>query len=304
MPIKVTCACGQSFAANDSLAGKRVKCPKCAQPLQIPAASAPGVAQPMGPARPQTPQMPAGPAQPSGASLFDEIGLKAQAAGPTCPNCRASMPANAILCVQCGYNMKLGRQIQTVSTSGGMGLGGGGHGAHADVANTLMARAAMAIEEEAVSEKAKTGEGFPWWGYLIGLLLVVGFLVAMQFFAQGAAIQAVAIIVFLLSILASTYANIRILIAAFQESVLEGILVCFVPFYAIYYIATRWETVGGFFLMHLAADFIGGMAIGGAIVASQFQGSEGEETESSQRPHAAYIVVECQPSYPVAVLKS
>lgn len=36
MPISVTCQCGKSFAANDSLAGKRVKCPACAQPLAIP----------------------------------------------------------------------------------------------------------------------------------------------------------------------------------------------------------------------------------------------------------------------------
>lgn len=36
MPISVTCQCGQSFRAKDDLAGKRVKCPKCGQPLTIP----------------------------------------------------------------------------------------------------------------------------------------------------------------------------------------------------------------------------------------------------------------------------
>lgn len=35
-PVKVTCVCGQRFAAKDSLAGKTVKCPKCRAPLRIP----------------------------------------------------------------------------------------------------------------------------------------------------------------------------------------------------------------------------------------------------------------------------
>ncbi|MBW3598324.1 MAG: hypothetical protein KY475_13760 [Planctomycetes bacterium] len=37
MPIPVSCRCGKSFAANDNLAGKTVKCPGCQQPLAIPA---------------------------------------------------------------------------------------------------------------------------------------------------------------------------------------------------------------------------------------------------------------------------
>jgi hypothetical protein len=36
MPIPVTCACGQAFRAKDELAGKRIKCPKCGQVLDIP----------------------------------------------------------------------------------------------------------------------------------------------------------------------------------------------------------------------------------------------------------------------------
>ena len=33
MPIPVACACGQKFAAQDRLAGKTVKCPKCGHDL-------------------------------------------------------------------------------------------------------------------------------------------------------------------------------------------------------------------------------------------------------------------------------
>ncbi len=37
MSIQVECSCGQQFEAGENLAGKRVKCPKCQQILQIPA---------------------------------------------------------------------------------------------------------------------------------------------------------------------------------------------------------------------------------------------------------------------------
>ena len=37
MPQSITCACGQKLKAPDTLAGKTVKCPKCKQPLSVPA---------------------------------------------------------------------------------------------------------------------------------------------------------------------------------------------------------------------------------------------------------------------------
>ncbi len=40
MPIVVVCPCGAKLKAPDAAAGKRVKCPKCASPLAVPAAEA------------------------------------------------------------------------------------------------------------------------------------------------------------------------------------------------------------------------------------------------------------------------
>lgn len=39
--ISVTCACGGKFQAPPALAGKRVKCPKCGQPIAVPPPAAP-----------------------------------------------------------------------------------------------------------------------------------------------------------------------------------------------------------------------------------------------------------------------
>lgn len=38
MPIKVSCDCGQRFRAKKELAGKRLKCPNCGRPLEVPLA--------------------------------------------------------------------------------------------------------------------------------------------------------------------------------------------------------------------------------------------------------------------------
>ena len=39
MPILTSCACGAKFAAPSNLAGRKVACPKCKQPVRIPAAA-------------------------------------------------------------------------------------------------------------------------------------------------------------------------------------------------------------------------------------------------------------------------
>jgi hypothetical protein len=41
MPVTATCRCGGSFALKDEYAGKRVKCPKCGETVQVGAAEAP-----------------------------------------------------------------------------------------------------------------------------------------------------------------------------------------------------------------------------------------------------------------------
>jgi hypothetical protein len=194
MPIKVQCACGKAFAAKDELAGKTVKCPNCQQPLKIPAATPaaakapakpaaaaaakPGQAKPTVAAKPASPAKPApgatskaaAPAAPSGDSLFDEIGLQAAAEGThPCPGCSEPMPIEAVICVKCGYNTRIGRRMETVKF--GMGEEGGGHGA---VAQDMLNKAATVMEEDAAEEKKKTGEGLPWWVYFIVLGALIG----------------------------------------------------------------------------------------------------------------------------------
>lgn len=96
MPIPVTCPCGARFAAQDQLAGKTVKCPKCGGPLAIPT---------------PTPL----PADTGVAAILDEIGFQtAEGGAVVCPKCRTGLPPGQIECRACGYNLHTGgyRKVQ------------------------------------------------------------------------------------------------------------------------------------------------------------------------------------------------
>src|SRR5262245_39469657 len=76
--------CGQLLQAGDEHAGQKVRCPRCGAVTVVPV-----------------------PAAPAGSYEVVE---------PTkaCPNCGKDMPSKGILCIECGYNLKTGRQAETV----------------------------------------------------------------------------------------------------------------------------------------------------------------------------------------------
>jgi hypothetical protein len=214
MPIKVACKCGAAFAAKDELAGRTVACPKCKQPLKIQAA------QPAAAAAPAAPH--------ANADLFDGLGLKARDESvPRCPGCNADMPANAVLCVKCGYNVKLGRRMQTISMSneGPAVAEGGGHGA--GVTSMLMARAAAAAEEDEVAEKSKTKVGLPLWVLIVGLFCCILFGVVMSLIPQHIALQGTGWLLLSTSFMLVLFAWVGIVVMAFIKNPIYGLAVIF-----------------------------------------------------------------------------
>jgi hypothetical protein len=191
MPIKVQCACGKAFAAKDELAGKTVKCPGCQKPLKIagePAAAKTAAKPANGPGaaaatpaaaktvagKPAPAKQPAKAASPppSTDSLFDEIGLAPPVEGTRpCPGCTEPLAIEAVVCVKCGYNTRLGRRMTTARSGGG----GDGHVGHGAVAQDLLDRAADVIDGDAEEEIKKTTAGTPWWIFLIVLIALFGF---------------------------------------------------------------------------------------------------------------------------------
>jgi hypothetical protein len=297
MPIKVTCQCGKSFAAKDELAGKAVKCPNCQQPLRIPGAGAPAaaparnLAAPLPSAAPHQPATPAstfGPPAGGGGthSLFDEVGLKQAPVGAQmCPGCAGALAPGAVVCIKCGYNLKLGRRMETVR----MGGEASGAAGHTVATSDLMTKAAISIEEDKEEDRKKTKEGMPWWVYLIGLFFAMGFIIMMMVLPQRVALMTGGILLYTLAFFVHLYAIIRIWMVAFiEDGVGTGIAVVIGTFICglglLIYIFMRWDRCGAYFLIMLATDVVTSL-IEGAIIANM----GGEEEARASRPPAAAV---------------
>ena len=71
--------------------------------------------------------------------------------------------------------------------------------------------------------------------------------------------------------LASAVGGIMILVAAFRESAGQGFLNLLVPFYALYFVCTRWDdckTGGLTSIVGISAVVLGAILGAGAVVAS------------------------------------
>lgn len=240
MPIKVVCKCGASFAAKDELAGRAVSCPKCKQPLKIPA--------------------PAAAAQPAAGGLddlFDEAGI-APKQGPSCPKCQAELKPNAVMCVACGLDLQSGEHREGAKIQAAL------RGGHDEAADDLLARAARQIEIDKEEDKKNLTHGSPAYVYLFGLVVIIAFAGMMFTLPKGLAfyITGWSLVVFVSVI--QFYYGIRMIIIAFQEGPKYGFL-HLVPFYQFYYLITRWDRVGKWFLKSLGMiplAIFGGLLIG------------------------------------------
>ncbi len=248
MPIKVTCKCGQSFAAKEQLAGKVVKCPKCAQPLRIP--------QPQ--QKPPTAQQPPAPAAGGLGDLLDEAGMSGhdhaqdEYQGARCPSCDAPLAHNATLCVECGLNLQTGKFVKGMGQASNRGpvKAEGYEGA----AQELLAKAEVAL---AKAPEADRGESDNWWipyvtaGALIavgavGFVLWMGFSKLINMPEEEAADQAsrlgtkvvlwTAISMAGLGGLLMMIAELRIAVFAFKfQDTVHGILSLLIRVYAVVY---------------------------------------------------------------------
>lgn len=122
MSIRFACEhCQSGLNVADKFGGKRVKCPKCSQPIQVPAAEADELALASDELVPAA-EEPKAPAGWGGAArthlddLLDEAGVKARVEGPACPECGSAIDPDAIICVECGYNLQTGQQMATMTS--------------------------------------------------------------------------------------------------------------------------------------------------------------------------------------------
>jgi hypothetical protein len=111
MPIAIRCACGKTLAAPDQYAGRRVKCPACGKTLTVASKAAAEPREKGDGAKPKRSQP--DPEHAGIGSLLDEVDLAQSKTGHRCPECRADLHADDVLCVECGYNTETGRKLKT-----------------------------------------------------------------------------------------------------------------------------------------------------------------------------------------------
>jgi len=288
MPIPVTCRCGQSFAAGDHLAGRTVQCPKCKSPLTIPAPQAAST-----PAAGPAPQAPGGPG-----TIFEDAKMRTFAAGkPHCPSCTAELPPNAVLCVKCGYHLQLGRRIGPQ----GAGLAGDSHGSPAEA---LLARAARTLEEDKAEERKKMKEGMPWWAVGGIFALALTFLIGMLLLPGHEAFLYGGVVIFLIGFFVQLYHNIRILIIAFAESIVQGMLCLFVPCYMLIYIFMHWDECGAHFLWAFLMGIVINVGVG-MIIAAPYMKPNPNQNVFLPLPERAVVrvVTELDSCWPRPTLK-
>lgn len=152
MAIKAKCGnCGTGFKAKDALAGRSVKCPKCANPIKIPAAGT----NPKSPAKKkanvrskQTAGASSSVANPM-LDLLRDAGVQSMPQGPVCTSCGSEMGATAIICVECGFNSETGQRLTTeasLDTGDEMEYGG------QTSAESLIAKADRELDESEISD--------------------------------------------------------------------------------------------------------------------------------------------------------
>jgi hypothetical protein len=234
------------------MVGQTLLCPKCHQPLTIVEESSKGAGRGGG----------------GVADLFDEAGIEA-VSGPRCTRCGAPLKPNAVMCVECGTNLQTGERVE------GAKVRKSGERGHGEAADVLLERAAKRIHEDKVEERKTRAQGLPAWIYFVMLSLLIGFCVSMFMIPKDQAFRITGFVIIGISALYSTYLSIRILIVAFSESLAQGLLCLFVPFYILIFIITRWDMVGGLFLLQLGCSVVAGIGAGIVAMAPMMKAEDG-----------------------------
>lgn len=287
MSIKVSCQCGQQFAAKDELAGKVVKCPKCQQPLKV---GSPTAALQAG----------APLAAPSAvASLLDEVGFhvhkdKEEETVQHCPACDAKISDHAVLCVYCGFHLETGKFVKGVAGSGPGAITQKAEG-HAGAAQMLLKKAEYAIEQDKDEERKIRTQGMPLWMIITILSIIATFAVGMSVLPRDKAFMISGYVWFGVCGLMAIVYWFRMVVIAFKEGVLQGLLFHFVFPYSLYYVVKRWSDLGKLFLVYLILSILAPVGLILVAFAPRFKDAQGQEVRLPLETHGTVVCAQLDP---------
>ncbi|MEL7496629.1 MAG: MJ0042-type zinc finger domain-containing protein [Planctomycetota bacterium] len=214
MAIKVQCQnCSASFKAKDELAGRRVKCPKCKQPISIPAAA-------------PAPQPVGGGYNPL-LDLLDDEEVKSVTRGPVCDNCGSEVTPGSVICIDCGFNQETGSQLETEIEVDDVGYAADSSMTDAE---RIMAKAERDIEDMPVtSDEQDFGDGSESYviamiAAVIGMVLIGVGLIIILSMEQLSTVVNPAGISFVASIVLYNLMGIWLTVVAFKVNRVHGIV--------------------------------------------------------------------------------
>jgi DNA-directed RNA polymerase subunit RPC12/RpoP len=196
--------CQQHIQADDGYAGMQINCPACNGGLVVP-----GVARAPEPPAPPPPAatrlaVRATPPTPAPAESATPPAPAPSSRTGGCPSCGVALPRGAVLCTNCGYNL-VTRQRTVAGKPAALG-----------------------------KPRVQSGEA-PWyltpWPY-VGLVVL---LIAIFYFT-GMMIPLLGVVVLYVFTV-----HILVVIAAFHDSVVTGLLALCIPIYTLYWVFKHSE---------------------------------------------------------------
>jgi hypothetical protein len=176
-------ACGHQLPVSAALVGKNARCPGCGTVQVVSADAGPTAPPPEAygfASEPEpSPPIPAGfraVEPPVAAEPPASVAPVSPAEGEaTCPKCDSPMVAVAVVCIQCGFNRKTGKQLKTVSKRidrhwDTNGFPYWGRAALFIAVAGLCASSFWAFEEDPGIASGIVGVGVPFWALLLGTL--------------------------------------------------------------------------------------------------------------------------------------
>ena len=241
MTIAFPCEkCGKKFEVDQALAGKKCKCKQCGHIFLIPVPRQSSTA-------------------PKGVKTFGATdGAPASRPASARPAPRRPAPASSPSPVAdpYGFAEARSRSIPTADLD--------------DDEEFLPPRPGKPISER--KPRKRSGgfsiENIPGWAYLVlGALVLVAIVAA---FTSHTGMAVVWGGVLVIAFIAMAVGSIGLLIVAFQEGLMCGLMYVFLPFYGLYYVISRWEDTKRWFVL----CFGGWLLMMGSAVIPAFRGAK------------------------------
>jgi hypothetical protein len=204
-----------------------------------------------------------------------------------------------VLCVYCGYHLESGKFIK--------GMGGVGPGVatpkaegHEGAAIMMLKKAERTIEVDKDEERKMRTQGMPLWMLITILSIIASFTVGMSVLPRDQAFLISGWVwVGVCGALALVY-WFRLVVIAFTESAVHGLMFQFVPFYALYYVAKRWGDCGKLFLTYLTLGILAPLGLIFVFIAPKLKAEPAKDVSLPIRQAPATMSAHLVPGVPPA----